>query len=148
MKARFNWGTGIAIFIGIFLITMAFLVYKTTQQRVDMVGEDYYPKELLHESHLDKERTYNLLAEKVKISREENRLLFRFPASLANNHVEGSITFYRPSDNSLDVSYSIALNESGSQEIETSELITGKYIIKLDFKVESKSYYYEQIFIR
>lgn len=148
MKVRFNWGTGIALFIGIFLITIAFLVYKTTQQRVDMVGEDYYPKELLHESHLDKERNYNLLANKVEIKREENRLLFLFPTYLANNQVTGLITFYRPSDNSLDVSYSIALNESGSQEIETSELITGKYIIKLDFKVESKSYYYEQIFIR
>jgi len=53
---KLNWGTGIAIFIGLFIITMVGMVFKAGQQSHELVTTDYYAKELDFQHLLEKEK--------------------------------------------------------------------------------------------
>ncbi|MCK5078307.1 MAG: FixH family protein, partial [Bacteroidales bacterium] len=46
MKIKINWGTGILIFLVIFFIAIFSFVYFSFQLQINLVEDDYYPKEI------------------------------------------------------------------------------------------------------
>ena len=81
---KFNWGTGIVIFITQFVVSMSAMVFKASQQNVDLVTEDYYEKELAFQglkdkqalvlNHFKEQISYKIAIELSKRSRRrENR---------------------------------------------------------------------------
>ena len=65
MKFKFNWGTGIFIFITLFLLVNAFVIYKSFQQRNDLVEEEYYPQGLEYQKQIDRFAKANALSAKI-----------------------------------------------------------------------------------
>jgi len=59
--------------------------------------------------------------------------------------VSGTIYFYRPSDDSGDINEIMKCDSSLSQTIEKARLMEGKYIVKLNWKMEGKEYYQEEV---
>ena len=53
---KWNWGTGIAITLVLFIGLMSFMVFKSTQQRFDLVSENYYEEELNYQEVIDQKR--------------------------------------------------------------------------------------------
>ena len=144
---KINWGTGILIFIIVFLIAIISFVIFTTTQKVSLVEKDYYPKGLEYDSHIEKTANAKALEEKVSVSKSDSLIIFEFPDLFQKKAVEGSILFYRPSDSRKDKSFNIQLDSNLRQFIPATGLLPGKYIIKIDWSCDEVSYYQEEVII-
>jgi len=144
---KINWGTGILIFILVFLATIISFVVFTTTQKINLVEEDYYPKELNFDEQIDKNTNTAGLDEKINFIILDSLILIDFPDFFDAKTVEGSILVYRPSDDNADLLYKIDLDTNGYQFIPTKTLLKGKYILKIDWTCEKVNYFQEKVII-
>ena len=140
---KFHWGTGIFIFIVLFVITCGVFLYYATTQRFSLVEEDYYPKELRYEEKLVKMRNANGLSMPLQVKLENPNLVIRFPGDFRGRQLAGSIDIYRPSDEKLDIVLPVAADTSLTQSVPLSRLSKGRYIVKVDWTSDGKAYYKE-----
>ncbi|MBK7211827.1 MAG: FixH family protein [Bacteroidales bacterium] len=142
---KFNWGHGIAIFLAIFVLSMVFVVYKSFQQDNPLVEQEYYPKGLEYQKQIQRIANANALPEKIKITDSGSKFDILYPETFMGKKVSGTIYFYRPSDDSGDINEIMKCDSSLSQTIEKARLMEGKYIVKLNWKMEGKEYYQEEV---
>ena len=143
MKIKFNWGTGIFIFITLFLLTNAFVIYKSFQQRNDLVEEEYYPQGLEYQKQIDRFANANTLSRKIKITEEAGSVVIIYPSELKNKNVKGQVVFFRPSDEKADFQDSISFDTAMTQKIPVQKMVKGKYIAKFFWVMQGKEYAYE-----
>ncbi|MEI6684391.1 MAG: FixH family protein [Bacteroidota bacterium] len=141
---KWNWGTGIFIFIVFFLLACFTFLFYAAHQKFSLVEEDYYPKELRHEEKLVKMRNANALGMPLQVSLGKSDLMIRFPADLHGMALTGNINVYRPSDEKLDVVVPVAADTSLVQLIPLSKLSKGRYVVKVEWTARGKTYYKEQ----
>jgi hypothetical protein len=144
---KINWGTGIFIFLVIFFIAIFSFVYFAFMQEVDLVEDDYYPRELTYEQQIEKRQNLKQLGEEIRIIQNNKMLTLNFPASQNLGKIEGEILIYRPSDSKADLKYKIKIDSLNSQTIIADKLLTGKYIVKVDWSYQNKKFYQELIII-
>ena len=142
---KINWGTGILIVIIVFLVAIISFVIYTSTIKVNLVEEDYYPKELNFDDQIEKNTNTEALVEKVNFIVFDSLILIDFPDFFDKKVVEGSILVYRPSDYAEDLRYNIDLDTNGYQFIPTHTLLKGKYILKLDWTCEGVNYCPEKV---
>ena len=147
MRKKFNWGTGIFIFLVIFFIAIFSFVYFAFMQNADLVEDDYYPKELTYEKQIEKRKNLQKLGEEIRLIQNDKELLLSFPASQKYNDINGEIYIYRPSDASSDFKIKIVLDSLNFQTINADKLLHGKYIAKVDWTYQNESFYQELIII-
>ncbi|MEI8049377.1 MAG: FixH family protein [Bacteroidota bacterium] len=140
MKIKFNWGTGIFLFITLFLLTNAFVIYKSFQQRNDLVSEEYYPQGLEYQKQIDRFANVNALSAKIQINQDAQGLVISYPEDLKGKEIKGEIVFFRPSDETADLRDSIRIDTTLIQRIPVQKMIAGKYIAKFFWKMEGKEY--------
>ncbi len=143
MKIKFNWGTGIFIFITLFLLACSFVIYKSFQQKNDLVEEEYYPQGLEYQKQIDRFANTNALSGKIQIREETTDLVLIFPDDLKGKSVRGEVLFFRPSDENADFHDSIRFDTTMIQRIPLRKMIGGKYIAKFLWKMDNKEYAYE-----
>ncbi len=141
---KFNWGTGIVIVIILFVLGMSTLVYISVKQKINLVYKDYYPREIAHQTKIDKVNNSLLLKENIKISYQGGIIEIAFPSFFKFDEVKGQIQLYRPSDFEKDVYVALKLDQSGLQQLSAVDLDKGKYIVKVDWTYQGTSYYFEQ----
>ena len=141
---KFNWGTGIVIFIILFVSGIGTLVYISFQQDINLVHKDYYPREIEHQKMIDKVNNTNNLEGEIKILLSDSMVEVTFPNEFRFDEIEGEILFYRPSDFNEDLTFPIQLSEKGTQHISTDGLLSGKYIIKVEWAFGETEYYFEE----
>lgn len=144
---KFTWGTGILLVIIIFLIAIISFVFFSRTQKVNLVEEDYYPKELNFDTQIEKQSNTEALTEKIRFTVSDSVIVVDFPAFVEEEMVEGTIQVYRPSDFEEDLLYTIELDSGGMQYIPTEGLLPGRYIIKVDWSFDGKEYYQEKAII-
>ncbi len=142
---KMNWGTGIAITYVVFVIATVSVVLFTTTIDVNLVTDDYYEKELAFQDEIDKVSRTNKLAEQPVINLTGKNVYLKFPNSINSTLVEGKIKFYRPSDNNLDFSLPIALNEHGEQIVNSIRLIEGMWRVYVDWNIDDEHFLVEKI---
>jgi len=148
MKIKFNWGTGIFVFILIFFASMGVRIYISYQQEQSLVESDYYPKGINYQQQIDKAHNAAELQEKPTIRISNDSIKICFPDFFKNKKLSGNILIYRPSDENKDVNLTLQLQQNLCQNYSIKQLSHGKYLIKLDWKDEDKSYYMEkEIFV-
>lgn len=138
-----NWGKGIALVLIIFVLGLAFLVYKTTEVTSEMVTENYYEKELSYQEIIEGKKNIQQLSEKIEINIKDGKLVVSFPKELTQEDIKGSILFYRPSDPKKDRTTDIQL-KNHTQEIDLQNFVTGNYQAQITFSVNDKKYYFEK----
>jgi hypothetical protein len=144
---NFNWGTGILIFIIIFFIAIFGFVYFSSTQLVNLVEEDYYPKELAYDEQIEKMRNYSKSGYKIHIGKKPNSINIRYEGITVSDGIKGIVHLYRPSDYRKDIKIPVIVNDTGYQFIPRKDLLPGKYIIKIDWTVGKMPYYFEETFI-
>jgi hypothetical protein len=141
---KLNWGTGIFIFIVVFMgACVAFFIFARHQDN-SLVENDYYAKSLRYEEVLQKMRNTAELHELPLISMDKSALKIQFPSDLRGNHVQGTVNLYRPSDKNLDRTIPLIFDSGMIQQIPASMFKKGKYIVKLDWAMSNRSYYFEK----
>lgn len=141
----FNWGTGLLVAIILFVVTTLSVVGFIISLDFDLVSKDYYERGVQYEQQIKKIEQSDALEEPVKIqfTAEENAVEIVFPEQVAHPQLSGTITLYRPSDSSLDRSYSLKLNDDYTQKIDARELARGKWLVQLTWQNTEGSYFRE-----
>ena len=140
MFKKFNWGHGITLFYICFVATVVTALVASFQVDHSLVTEDYYAKDLAYQSQYEKAQ--NSLTNKkvsIELKRETEQVEINFVD--AQNKINGTVDFYRPSDKSRDFSVKL---EDKVNTISTNELLQGKWILKIDWKENGESFYTEE----
>ena len=142
MKIKINWGTGIVIAIVLFMIFILSFVYKTIaidKYEHHLVSEDYYKDELYYQKEIDKLNNAAKLSENIALSNSEKGITISFPQDKDFNKINGTIYFMRRSNIKLDFEKEIKLSDHFII-IPDSLLVSGKWIIKIDWQYNDEEY--------
>jgi hypothetical protein len=144
MKMKFNWGTGIFLVLTFFILALiAFFIFINNLD-INLVEGNYYEKELVYQERIDKINNTSSLPGKIKVVQEPDMIIIQFPQLDTTIAPIGSLMFYRPSDPEKDFSVPLQLNDSSRQVFDIKGLDKGKWVIKLDWEMGGKEYYYEE----
>ncbi len=136
---KFNWGTGIAIFIALFVIFILSFVFTAAYTHTDLYAEDYYQQELDYQSTIAAKSNAHGASKELFLSQATNSIVVHFPSSMKEDEGSGTIQFYRPNNADGDVTYEIK-KENDKMIISKSKLNSGKYNVKVYWKEEGKDF--------
>jgi len=141
MKIKFNWGTGIVIAMVLFMVFILQFLYRSfdTKNNHDLVSEDYYKDELYYQQEIDRMNNANQLEQNLTFERVKDGFLFVFPQDMDASEITGTAYFQRPSNKDLDFQQEILLSDSKIL-INHSNLVEGKWKIKIDWKYNDEEY--------
>lgn len=137
-----GWGSRIVILYGSFVALMVGMVILAFQQDFDLVADDYYEQEIAYQERIDQITNARDDGQKVTISKVDGAVRLAF-ASEAN---DVKVHFFRPSDDTKDIQVEEATVES-EINVPISQLSSGKYLIKVEWKANGKTYFQEGDFI-
>lgn len=146
MKLRFTWGTGIVIAMLAFMIFILSFVYKSIamdEYQHELVSEDYYKEELHYQEEIDKLNNSNSLSKNIELVNSKEGILVSFPEDIEQESIVGSIYFQRLSNEKLDFTEQIKLTDH-QQLIPVEKLVSGKWIIKIDWESEQGKYLFKE----
>jgi hypothetical protein len=137
-----NWGKGIALAYITFVIGMLGLVYLAVSQDFDLVAEDYYEQEIAYQGRINQMTNAKDDGQKVIVSEIDGAVRLAF-ASQAN---DVKVHFFRPSDETKDFRLEEATVDK-ELSVPSEQFSSGKYLIKVEWKANGKTYFQEQDFI-
>ena len=139
---KINWGTGIVIAFGLFMIFILSFVYKVqSNQKYDneLVTDEYYKKEATVQADIEKKQNANALKNLVVIKEVEEGISVEFPADFDYSKINGKVSLYRPSSQKLDFEIPISLS-SPHLLIPKSNLAGGLWDISIDWEYDGVKY--------
>ncbi len=143
---RFNFGTGIVIFMLLFMTALIAFVIFAHRQDVNLVHDNYYEKGVEHTRQMQIAERSAVYYGAIEINDDGNFIHIVFPAGLAHTMQNGNVLYFRPSDHLKDTSE--PLNLKGNVFIGTKEnLIPGRYIIKITWQINGLDYEVDKPFI-
>lgn len=144
-----SWPIGIAIIYGVFMLSLFSFLFFASVQRTDLISKNYYEQELQYQQQIDRQERSNRLQEKPVIEYDRASKAFRlqFPDDFDPAQVEGEITFFRPSNASLDYTVPISLDPTRNQLIRAKSTRKGLWKVKIIWKLDAAGYYHEEIII-
>jgi len=129
---KFNWGTGILIFLILFLIACGIFIAFAMRQKVELVHEDYYERGVDHSSQMEVEKRSAPYQDAVMAVQLDGTLQISMSDSLAVTCDSARIQLYRPSDNQLDMNMPYDPGR-GTLVISGEDLVPGRYILKFSW---------------
>jgi hypothetical protein len=142
---KLNWGSGIAAVYISFMVGVLIMVYIFMNQDVTLETEDYYAKGINYQEQIDKIKRTSELPEQLLIQQEGVNINFYFPKIFSQTEIDGTIFFYRPSDDKQDFTKEIQLNTEMRQSFSVLEIEKGLWKIKVDWLAKNNSYYNEKL---
>ncbi|MBK9638010.1 MAG: FixH family protein [Bacteroidetes bacterium] len=140
-----NWGLRIILLYTAFVGGMLFLVYKCTQQNIDLVSADYYAQEIKYQEKID--RLNNSQHQDVRLevayAASEGMIQIKYPASSTSKNTTGEIVLFRPDNSKLDFKIPIDIID-GIQNIPSQKLIKGLWRVKSSWSTNDTPYYQEE----
>lgn len=127
---KFNWGTGILIFLILFLVACAVFIIFAMSQDVNLVHKDYYEKGVDHTEQMNVDSRSKQFENDIQIGLQNEYLLISLTESLVANIDSGKVLLYRPSNSKNDIVFPMTFSEN-NLIIPKDDLISGRYIAKL-----------------
>lgn len=142
---KIDWGKGITIVIILFLIiTIGQVLAIHYFIDYDLVEEEYYEAEINYQDQIKKINRTKSLHEQVVVKLRGQALELTFPSGIDGERISGMVQYYKPSDDLQDKIQKIILNDENRMFIDTKELSTGYWKIKIDWSVNEVQYYSEE----
>jgi hypothetical protein len=144
---KINWGTGIVIAFVLFISFILFFVIKASTQKAysyDLVSEEYYKDELKYQADIDKMQNVKDLGIKISIETSKEGIQIAFPENFKTENMDGNVSFYRPSNQSLDFDIPFDLSKQTSLLIPDNKLVGGRWDIKINWSQNNKEYLYKK----
>ena len=131
-----NWGKRIMIGMGLFMGFILTMVVIMMRQKIDLVEEDYYKRELNYENQFNAQQNYASVNEPIRFQTKKDSLLIYFPAAFRADDV--SIVLQRPNDKDRDMTFNIKPLEKIT--IPTTAFPKGVFTCTINGSVEGKPY--------
>ncbi len=141
-----NWGVKIVIAFAVFCLATIGMVIFFMNQKVDVVTENYYEKELKYQDQIDRISRTNALKDTLKIENTGKELIIKFPNVPDKAKGNDFIHIYRPSDQSLDVKIPVITDSSNSQIVSTERLQKGYWKVQISWTSGGKEYFHESVY--
>ncbi len=139
-----NWGKGIVVAFVLFAAFLAVMVTIMMRQDVDLVSKQYYRDDLRFQEHLVRKQNTEQLEFKPVISVEGSEYLKVYFPSVS--YVEGgTLRLFRPSSEKLDQQFKLSASADSVQVFQLKTPEPGTYRIKMEWKMEGREYYLEQV---
>lgn len=142
---KFNWGTGIALFYGLFVAVLVFAVFKSRTYDNSLVSEHYYADDLAYQKHYNKLINSQSLQHDLQIVKLNKNITFQFPAEVGK--AQGEIQFFCPFDSKQDFKVAVNPDTQQQQRVDVAKLKNGRWKIKVDWQADGKDYYKEEAII-
>ncbi len=144
-KIQNPWPAGLVLFFILFTAYIVGFVIFASRQKMDLVREDYYDQEIRFQQQIDRvQRTAPVLAAAgIDYDRARGMVTVSLP-SLSRDVVTGAVSFYRPSDASMDNNVQLGLDPAGRQSISVRSLRTGFWKVRIQWKSAGQEYFFEK----
>ncbi len=143
---KFNIGTGVALFLILFVSAMIGFVIFTSRLDVNMVHKDYYERGVDHSQQIALDRRSVEFAGLISIDQDNEWISIAFDEPIAAAASEIKLVFYRPSDSKLDRSFEIELLD-GKATLNSAGLSAGRYTANVSWKMNGEQYEIEKMVI-
>lgn len=120
------------LFMG-FILTMVVIMMR---QKIDLVEEDYYKKELNYEKQLTAQKVYASAKEKIGLETEKDSLFLYFPSTFQTEDV--TISLKRPDDKSLD--FVLTAKPLNRIVLPTAKFTKGVFTCTINGKIKDQPY--------
>lgn len=141
---KFHWGTGILIFLILFLLAAGLFIGFAMRQQVSLVHRDYYEKGVDHSRQMQVEARSARFQNSIGTKMNQGGLQIDIEPGLAARMDSSYLYLYRPSDSRYDIQQSFAVSEH-PLIIPGEELISGRYILKVFWIWEGLGYEIDQM---
>ena len=140
---KFSWGTGIFIFLILFVSAGGVFIIFAMRQDVNLVHEDYYEQGADHGQRMRVDERSVPFIDSVKTSVDDEYFRIEFARSVRTAIDSGSVLLFRPSSSSLDVKFNL-VKPVNSLAVPRTELADGRYILKLSWYIDELEYALER----
>lgn len=135
-----NWGYKILTVYVLFVAGIMFLVFKTTQEKVDLVTKDYYEQELMYQDRIDQSARAASLSSGLSYQVNDGMVGIKFPPEMNGKSIEADVLLYCPSDKQKDISKKM---ETTNAELALAfpASYKGMFELKIHWKADGSDYY-------
>jgi len=142
-----NWGYKILVVYVVFVAGIMLMVFKSSNEKMDLVTTDYYAKELKYQDKIDATSRANALTEDIKYDITDKQIVLHFPKEFAGKKMSGTAELYCPSDENKDIKQDFSA-EDATVTINISTVNKGQQELHISWQVNGVDYYFEKkIFI-
>ena len=138
---KFTWGHGITIGFTLFVVYILSFVYRSFNENIDLVAEDYYAQEVVFQDRIDETQNAKIYADLISATKLETEVVLEFPKEFQENDFEGEVHFFRPSDKSLDLKFPLRLDDSAQVTFPSQLFKEGRYGVKIHWSMEGRNFY-------
>jgi hypothetical protein len=143
---RNPWPLVIISYFVVFITFIVMFVVFAVRQKTDLVRQDYYDEEIRFQNHIDRVSRTQPISAGVGVVYDSSRQLITvtLPVDHANRQPAGKIMLYRPSDARLDQNIQLAVDEKGSQLVDTKKLRSGLWKVRVEWSVNGQEFFFDQ----
>jgi len=145
MNLRWNWGHSVAAVYTLFAAaTLGFVVYAMNQ-RVDLVGPDYYERAIALDARRAAEANARSLGMDFAISEQPDgrAVAIQWPQA-ATVGAAGTVTLYRAADATADRQTAMAPDAQGTQTVSLHGLAAGRWMVQVEWTAGGRAFYAER----
>ncbi len=140
---EFNWGTGIALTLILFVGLMSFMVYKAMQQDFDLVTEDYYAEELDYQNIINQKTNALQLTDSASLNMVETAIMLNLPKDLEGKTKSFTALMYCEQEADNDFTFQHQGTTDNSFAIPFKKITSGKWIAKVKLNCDGVDYYFD-----
>jgi len=136
---KFNWGTGIFLFLVVFIgLAIAFMIFAFNQE-ISLVHKDYYQKGVDYDQEITIEKKSAKYTSSITLETKDNSIELIFADSIKNSSTNIEVYFYSPSEQHHD--YKVKKdNISDGFIIDKSKLTKDRYIVYVTWTINNTNY--------
>jgi len=139
---KWNWGYGITGVYLVFVAGILYMVWRTTQEKVDLVTTDYYAQELKFQDKIDASKRTAALSTPLQYQMQGQTLTIRFPKEFEGKAISGDVLVYYLADSRKDVTVPVKTTDN-TMQIALDVKNTGMHILQVNWKDGQTAYYFE-----
>ncbi|AIZ62523.1 hypothetical protein PK28_00300 [Hymenobacter sp. DG25B] len=146
-QKRTLWPYAIIAAFVLFAGYIGYMVQQAMRTQVDLVSTDYYQQELAYQQRMESVARTAALPAPVQVAYDAatQRITLQLPEALARQTVQGTLHFFRPSDQKLD--FKLPFTPAGKparQQLSTSKLQPGLWRLRVEFTAGGQQYFLEK----
>ena len=132
-----NCGKSIVLVYLFFVVGIVYLVYRSSQQTIDLVDKNYYQKEIQFQNEIDATNNANKHGLIPTIKKIDNIEYLVIPDT-SKSKLHGLAHFYCPSNSKNDVMMELPLSTNGKWTLPSKQIKSSAYQVKVNWVNESK----------
>jgi len=138
-----NWGYKIMLTYVLFVLGIGYLVFRSVNQKTDLVTADYYAEELKFQDKIDEHNNASVLSSDLKTEYKNNTLSILFPEEFKQKTVRAVMVIYYPANQDRDITLEFSTS-NGSYNTVLPASAKGNYELHISWSVNGVNYYFEK----